>query len=94
MIYMIYWLDPIYDGRKSFYGKAIIEDKDDRKVLISYGSKVAKVVKGKITLNEDVSDECLFSQTTTRHLKEFIRQTTGLILTTKQLKENVEREVF
>lgn len=58
------------DGRKSFYGKAVvqIEDNNDR-VLISYDTKIARLVA------RDASIERLYpyplSLTTARHLKAF-----------------------
>lgn len=77
-------LQPLYDGRKSFYGKAFVErwgtDKGTQLVLKSYGTVVAKVTPitsigvyptiYDVAVNMDV-----LSATTLRHVKEFLAQT-------------------
>ena len=73
---MEYYLEPYYDSRKSFYGKAkVIENTDDNntiKILYSYGTEVAKITfNGNHTIYEYYGK---YSQTTTRHQKEFFRQ--------------------
>ena len=77
-------LQPLYDGRKSFYGKAFVERYDTengmRHVLRSYGTVVAKVtpISAWDTKQEvfrvEVGMEYL-SATTLRHVKEFLAQT-------------------
>ena len=59
-----------YDARKSFYGKAIIEEDGDTLTLYSYCTPVAKIVAGKY---QSLGYEG-YSQTTSRHIKEFRRQ--------------------
>ena len=44
------YLTCMYDARKSFYNKAVVVDIDGGKLLESYNTKVAKVVKGKLEL--------------------------------------------
>ena len=80
---MLYDLECRYDARQSFYGKAkvktFVNDNNIifRKELYSYGTLVATMVcedyKGKI---EKIIYEYFgkYSQTTTRHQKEFFRQ--------------------
>lgn len=70
----VYELTPMYDNRASFYGKAhVIEQySDDGKVVItlrSYSTDVARI-------NEDGSAKVYgtYSQTTLRHIKEFLKQ--------------------
>ena len=67
------YLEPIYDKRKSFYGKAFI-GKDDagNDILKSYDTLVAKIVDGKpeVYTNVDMWD----SNTTLRHIKDFLKQ--------------------
>lgn len=77
-------LQPLYDGRKSFYGKALVErwgtENGMQLVLKSYGTVVAKVTPITATgtypaifdvaVNMDV-----LSATTLRHVKEFLAQT-------------------
>lgn len=71
-----------YDSRNSFYGKArvkVIREEQDNimyttKELYSYGTLVARA-----TLNEETNIDTFeylgkYSQTTTRHQKEFFRQ--------------------
>ena len=77
-------LQPLYDGRKSFYGKAFVErygtENGIQYVLRSYGTVVAKVtpISAWDTKQEvfrvEVGMEYL-SRTTLRHVKEFLVQT-------------------
>lgn len=77
-------LQPLYDGHKSFYGKAFVErwgtEIGMRYVLRSYGTVVAKVtpISAWDTKQEafrvEVGMEYL-SATTLRHVKEFLAQT-------------------
>ena len=70
-------LEPQYDSRKSFYGKAkyeVIEKENNKRLfkLHSYGTLVATVEEG------DGKMSCThlgrFSQTTSRHQREFFKQ--------------------
>ena len=65
----IYELSARYDSRKSFYGKAHIIDHENGVVeLQSYSTIVSRCINGKVRhLGK-------WSQTTTRHQKEFERQ--------------------
>ena len=75
---MMYDLDCRYDTRKSFYGKAVVEEQEDDIArtlhLLSYNTFVANIVYYK--QNNRVVYEYFgkYSQTTTRHQKEFFRQ--------------------
>jgi hypothetical protein len=64
-----YYLDTKYDSRKSFYNKAMVSDSTDE--LYSYGVHVMSIENGKpvIKCREDQ-----LSQTTLRHIKEFLKQ--------------------
>ena len=64
------YLKPKYDSRKSFYNKAIIDEQDGVYTLYSYGTKVAEIRDNKVTL----FPEWDYSQTTLRHVKEFLQQ--------------------
>ena len=65
----IFELVPRYDTRKSFYGKARVVDHEDGTVeLQSYDTIVSRCVNGKV---EELGK---WSQTTTRHQKEFRKQ--------------------
>ena len=77
-------LQPQHDGRKSFYGKAVVERWDTANGMIhalrSYGTTVATVTP---TSARGVAPETyevkvamgLLSATTLRHVKEFLAQT-------------------
>ena len=84
MIYQgMYELQPLYDGHKSFYGKAFVEryatSGGTKLVLKSYDTIVAVVSP----VGEDAGTEvyCVevamkyLSATTLRHVKEFLAQT-------------------
>ena len=65
----IFELVPRYDARKSFYGKARVVDHEDGTIeLQSYDTIVSRCVNGKV---EELGK---WSQTTTRHQKEFRKQ--------------------
>lgn len=59
----------IYDGRASFYGKAHVLRSGKKEELQSYETIVACIRTGKKPVVYG-----LYSQTTTRHIKEFLRQ--------------------
>lgn len=72
---MVYELECRYDTRQSFYGKALVEDiYNDNSVLVlySYGTKVAQITKNKDNTKYRYLGK--YSQTTTRHQKEFFKQ--------------------
>lgn len=76
-----YELKPVYDGRKSFYGKAVVvEDGEDCATLYSYGVPVcsydSKHGEGMFML----MDKWDYSATTLRHVREFLRQQFGVFL--------------
>lgn len=83
---MTYELIPQYDTRKSFYKKAIVKEYEDENAktwqLLSYNTLVANIVKYKDKIVYEYFGK--YSQTTTRHQKEFFKQNG---LTEKQLKE-------
>lgn len=90
-----YTLEPRYDSRASFYGKAhvqIIEDDlNYDELLYSYDTLVAIYSKDKIG-NKEIFTYCgKYSQTTTRHQKEFFRQNG---LDDKQIKELFDKGVL
>lgn len=67
---MVYNLDTRYDTRNSFYGKAIVEESDTNndKKLYSYDTLVAEIKDNNAIIYGQ------YSQTTTRHQKEFLKQ--------------------
>lgn len=88
---MITELQTRYDSRQSFYGKALTEtyDKEDTLHidLLSYGTLVANYVKYRKDNKEIFEHFGTFSQTTTRHQKEFYKQ---LGLNDEEIKELIK----
>ena len=79
-----YYLEPgEYDTRKSFYKKAVVETTDDGKeiYLSSYGTLVATIN----TSMEVVTVNGWYSQTTARHINEFLAQYGFPTLNKKQM---------
>lgn len=74
-------LIPIYDTRKSFYHKAITETKTNKEILYSYQLEVCTIEKNKPIL-KNVNR---YSQTTLRHIKEFLKQNGFIALTKNQI---------
>ena len=65
----IYELEPRFDARKSFYGKAhVIDHENGTFKLQSYDTIVSRCINGKV---EELGK---WSNTTTRHQKEFRKQ--------------------
>lgn len=65
----LYELVPVYDARQSFYRKAFVHiDGNGNKQLYSYKTLVAEIKDGVPKLHGK------YSQTTTRHQKEFLKQ--------------------
>jgi hypothetical protein len=85
---MLYDLDCRYDTRASFYGKARVEEYEDENArtlhLLSYGTFVANIVYYKNKNKKVYEYFGRYSQTTTRHQKEFFRQNG---LSDKEIKE-------
>lgn len=63
-----YDLQSRYDARQSFYNKARVIVDGDKKLLISYNTIVAEIEDGKAKVYGT------YSQTTLRHIKEFLLQ--------------------
>lgn len=85
-----YKLKCCFDSRKSFYGKAVIKlyEDDDviKKELLSYGTLVAQLVYYKKKKKIVYEYFGRYSQTTSRHQREFFRQ--------ECLNENKLKELF
>ena len=87
-------LECINDSRKSFYGKAIVKDSEDClmgeriliKTLFSYGTEVAFIENGiAVVLGQ-------WSATTSRHIKEFLKQNGFKAEDTKQILKDYKKE--
>ena len=79
------WLNVKYDSRKDFYHKARVKTENGVKILISYQTEVCKIVNGK----PEVYGE--YSQTTMRHIKEFLKQNGFKVDNTKQVLKELEK---
>ena len=90
---MIYELDCRYDARQSFYRKAKVEEYEDNIArtlhLLSYGTFVANIVYYKNENRVVYEYFGKYSQTTTRHQKEFFRQNG---LSEREIKELFKNE--
>jgi hypothetical protein len=74
-------LFPRYDRRKSFYGKArIVEHENGDKDLISYTTTVASIK------NNILYVYGWFSNTTARHINEFLQQNGFAPMTKKEME--------
>lgn len=82
---MLLELQPEYDRRKSFYGKARVEVKDNGdKLLWSYNTMVCKISQGGAFVFGT------YSATTLRHIKEFLKQNGFEATTKKQIMRDYE----
>ena len=72
----IYELTPRFDSRASFYGKAHIKETPAALVLISYDTEILRLDKKTNALKFLCRDAWAFSQTTNRHINEFLKQFT------------------
>jgi len=81
---MEYELIPQFDSRKSFHKKAMVKTEDNKKILYSYKTKVC-IIDLDTNTAQIIS---LFSDTTTRHIKEFLLQNNFKVEDTNQLKKD------
>lgn len=93
-----YNLECQYDSRQSFYGKAVVRVEENENVLhlelLSYGTLVANYVKYKKENREVFEYFGKYSQTTTRHQKEFFRQLGLYEKDIQQLFKNGREEII
>lgn len=71
-----------YDSAISFYGKATVSLNENILTLKSYNTVVAKIIKNKPLV------ENTYSQTTLRHIKEFLKQNGFKAETKNQILED------
>ena len=74
-------LEPVYSNVKSFYGKARIIRENEVIKLLSYNTVIAEIKDNKVHING------FYSQTSTRHLREFLQQYGFKIGTKAQLEK-------
>lgn len=84
-----YELEPMYSNRQSFYMKARVIEDDEKKVLVSYMTKVCEVDKetGRWRI---LCDEDDLSNTTCSHIKEFLLQEVGIEYSKKDYVANLK----
>lgn len=93
-----YELTARYDVRASFYGKAHIKETSTYYILISYETEILKLNKRTGELKFLCRDIWAFSQTTNRHINEFLKQFTNERAKTKKRtftngKSNIKKEI-
>lgn len=73
-------LSPVFDNAKSFYNKATIKKYYNssnilvKSELYSYNSLVVTIENNSYKLNYNIKEKLLFSCTTLRHIKDFLKQ--------------------
>ena len=82
---MLFELTPKFDSRKSFYGKAKIRFDGDRRLLLSYGTPVAFIEPDRLPVMLIGWDS---TQTTLRHVKEFLKQNDYTAETLEQMRRD------
>ena len=86
-------LMPVFDSRQSFYNKAKVVEKDDgSKVLYSYYTPVVRIKDGEAILLHKGYLGWNSSQTTLRHVKDFLRQNGFEIGSSKDLAKMYKQE--
>ena len=94
-----YDLECRYDSRNSFYGKAWVQEYEVSKdtlfiyELYSYGTLVARIVKDQEEDRTTYVHMGKYSQTTSRHQREFFRQFGLTDDEIKILEKNVDKEI-
>jgi hypothetical protein len=76
-----YNLEPRFDSRKSFYGKAVVIEEAGVKQLRSYNTIVAEIRDGEAEIFGT------YSPTTLRHIKDFLYQNGFEVGTKRELEE-------
>lgn len=85
-------LTPHFDSRQSFYGKAKVVVRDDgTQILYSYGTPVCRIKDGKATLLHKGYLGWSSSQTTLRHVKDFLKQNGFEAGSINDLRKNYEQ---
>ena len=92
----IWELTPKLDKRQSFYGKALVKEMNNNTIILySYYQPVCWIANGKYyELNGTIDSKYLFSQTTLRHIREFLYQYLGLEnVSLKELKQHIQTKI-
>ena len=74
------FLQPIYNTQKDYYKKAEVKTLNNNiKLLYSYNTLVCIIFDNKYILNDNISYNLLFSNTTLKHLKDFLLQNINIL---------------
>ena len=85
-----YILETQYDARQSFYNKATVEVEGNNSVLLSYQVPVARITDDKVELSPSWN----YSDTTVRHVREYLRQNGKLPTTIEGAEKSVIAKLF
>lgn len=86
----MYELMTQYDARQSFGHKAIVHVDGNNSVLYSYETPVARINNGKVELSPSWS----YSDTTIRHVREYLRQEGKLPTTIEGAEKSTIEKLF
>lgn len=74
------FLQPVYNTQKDYYKKAVVKTLDNNiKLLYSYNTLVCIINDNKYILNDNISYDLLFSNTTLKHIKDFLLQNIDIL---------------
>ena len=86
----IYELGSQYGGRKSYYGKAQVEVNNGEQTLYSYGTPIMKIDNnGNMEL---LCDYWALTNTTLRHIREFMQQNGLGVMNKKELEKLIDNK--
>lgn len=73
-------LQPVYNNQKDYYKKAVIKTLNNNiKLLYSYNTLVCIIYNNKYILNDNINYKLLFSNTTLKHIKDFLLQNINML---------------
>ena len=75
-------LTPSYSSQRSYYGKANVREENGKQILKSYTTDVAEIENGRARVFG------LYSNTTTRHIKDFLKQNGFKAENSKQIMQD------
>ena len=74
------FLQPVYNTQKDYYKKAVVKTLDNNiKLLYSYNTLVCIIYDNRYILNDNISYNLLFSNTTLKHIKDFLLQNIDIL---------------
>lgn len=89
------FLKPIYNTQKDYYKKAEVKTLNNNiKLLYSYNTLVCIIYDNKYILNDNINYKLLFSNTTLKHLKDFLLQNINILrlshfIDSKMIKKDI-----